>query len=62
MNNTGSMIIQFEYDEEDIGLQSIERRMMKAIELHINLPIVITHLEASAGTLDQAFGVKGIEK
>ena len=58
-----SMVIEFEYEEEYIGTVEIEKRMYNLLAQYSErLPIDIKHLEASPGTLYQAFGVKGIDK
>jgi len=54
----GSMIVQFEYDDEEIDTGTIERRIAKPIEA---LGIDIIHLEVASENLTDAFGVEGFD-
>ena len=59
---TGSMVVQFNYEEEDIGLKSIERQMSTAIERQFRAsPLDVIHLECSVGNLKTAFRVEGVD-
>lgn len=57
----GTMVIEFEYDEEDVSLIQLERRANHWITTKCP-EVEITHLEASAGDMAHAFGIGDVSK
>jgi hypothetical protein len=59
----GSVIIEFEYDEEALGIGSgVEKPLTRFFEKqYADGELKLTHLEGSAGSLADAFGVELIK-
>ncbi len=52
----GSLIVEFEYEDEDVSLKRFERDVSHWLTEKVTA-ITVTHVEAASGNLTAAFGI-----